>query len=362
MSEINPSEIESELKKQFSSLSENPRNPEIVESINNLIKKIVPIDQQFENADVITEIIITALKAVQSQIGRGDLKLLSRSLRELRYSFKIFKNYRHKKKVTIFGSARTKPSHPEYKQAREFAKKIRQKGFMIITGAGPGIMQAGNQGAGPDESFGVNIRLPFEQYPNKFIAKQPTYIDCRYFFTRKLVFVRETNAAVYFPGGFGTLDEAFEVLTLVQTGKCDPMPILFFDIPNGTFWSEIDRYIKKKLLGYKRISPEDLDLYRIVRNVNEGVEEILNFYSNYHSIRYVGDILVMRTNHPISTKQLAYLNKNFKDIVVEGEFEKSEPLEEEENQPEFSHLPRLIFKFNRINNGRLRQLIDYINK
>lgn len=338
-----------------------PWDPTIQKHIKELIGMIQNGDEPFAHTDVITEIVVTALKAVQSDIGRGDLKLLSRSIRELRYAFKIFKSYRAVKKVSIFGSARTQPNDPAYKLTKEFAKKLINHGYMIITGAGPGIMQAGNEGAGPKGSFGVNIKLPFEQHPNKFIADQPTYIDCRYFFTRKLVFVKEANAAAFFPGGFGTLDEAFELLTLVQTGKCDPMPIVLMEPSKGTFWKDMQKHILKQLLGGKKISEEDLNLYKIVHTSEEACEEIFHFYSNYQSMRYVGDRLVMRLKRPVGKPMLRYLNKEFKDILASGSFAAGEALEEESNQKEISHLPRLIFKFNRLNNGRLRQLIDTLN-
>jgi uncharacterized protein (TIGR00730 family) len=298
---------------------------------------------------------------VESNIGRGDLKLLSRSLRELRYAFKIFKGFSRVRKVSIFGSARTPASDPSFKMAEQFAKKLRENGYMIITGAGPGIMEAGNAGAGDNGSFGVNIRLPYEQSPNKFIANRPTYIDCRYFFTRKLVFVKEASGAAFFPGGFGTLDEAFEILTLVQTGKCDPIPCVFVDTPKNSFWKELQKFIQK-LLKLKKISPEDLSLYKFTSSVDEAVKEIITFYSNYHSVRYVKDQLVMRLQKPVQAAQLKHINAHFKDLLSGGKFEKRDPLKEEENQPEILHLHRLVFQFNRINNGRLRQLIDFLNK
>ncbi|MCB4756024.1 MAG: LOG family protein [Elusimicrobia bacterium] len=336
-------------------------SPEIKEDITRLIEKIAP-EHHFEHADVVTEIIITALKAVQAQLGRGDLKLLSRALRELRYAFKIFKDYRGIRKVTIFGSARSTPADPNYKIAKQFAQKLAQNGYMVITGAGPGIMMAGNEGAGPGGSFGVNIRLPYEQMPNEFIAKQPTYIDCRYFFTRKLIFVKEASAAAFFPGGYGTLDETFEILTLVQTGKCDPMPVLFIEKPGGTYWQGLKRYVQSKLHGQKRISPEDMHIFKIVHSADEAWDEISHFYANYHSLRYVGEALVVRLQSSLDDAQIKYLNQHFKDLLASGQFEKSGPLSEEDNQPELQHLPRLVFKFNRINNGRLRQLIDELNK
>jgi uncharacterized protein (TIGR00730 family) len=360
--ESSPIETRSPASSDVQQRLKGPWSPAIVRHIKELIGEIHAGDKPFENADVVTEIIVTALKAVEAQIGRGDLKLLSRSLRELRYAFKIFKSYRNTPKVTIFGSARTPSTDVGYKMAHDFAKKLVDNGYMIITGAGPGIMQAGNEGAGAKGSFGVNIRLPYEQFPNPFIADAPTYIDCRYFFTRKLVFVKETTGAAFFPGGFGTLDEAFEILTLVQTGKCDPIPCVFVDTPKKSFWKPLIDFINDTLLKEKKISQEDLSLYKVTDSVDEAVAEIVKFFSNYHSIRYVGDRLVMRFRRPIDDKQLSHLNAKFTDLLKSGVYERSGPLKEEENQPELSSLPRLVFAFNRINNGRLRQMIDFMNK
>jgi uncharacterized protein (TIGR00730 family) len=329
--------------------------------IHGLINEIAPKHQKFENADVIAEMIVTALKAVEADIRRGDLKLLSRSIREMRYAFKIFKKYGNVRKVSIFGSARTPSKDLDYKMAHDFAKKLVDSGYMIITGAGPGIMEAGNFGAGLNGSFGVNIRLPYEQFPNPYIANQPTYIDCRYFFTRKLVFVKEAAAAAFFPGGFGTLDEAFEILTLVQTGKCDPIPLVFVDSPKRRFWKDLDSFLRKRLLAYKKVSKEDFGLFKITDSVETAANEIFKFYSNYHSMRYVKDQLVMRVKRPIDKSQLRYFNTKFKHLLRDGSFVKSGPLPEESNQPELKNLSRLVFPFNRMNNGGLRRLVDAIN-
>jgi hypothetical protein len=339
-----------------------PWDPTIQKAIRRVIRDFKMDDLPFAGEDVIVEIMVTALKAVQSQLGMGDLKLLSRTVRELRYAFKIFKDFRSVRKISIFGSARTSPHEKEYKMARAFAEKLTQHGYMVITGAGPGIMRAGNEGAGPYNSFGINIRLPFEQEPNKFIARQRTYIDCKYFFTRKLVFVKEASGAVFFPGGFGTLDEAFELFTLVQTGKANPIPIILMDPKKNKYWKTLDRFIHTYLIGGKKISPEDVHLYTIVHNHEEAAEKIFQFYSNYHSMRYVGKKLVIRTLRPIEKQSLHYINKHFRDIITSGRFHKSNALNEESNQLEIQHLPRLVFNFNRINNGRLRELIDFINK
>lgn len=340
---------------------QGPWDPVIQKHIKELIAEINVGHEPFINEDIVTEIIVTALKAVQAQISRGDLKILSRTVRELRYAFKIFKDYRNIRKITLFGSARTKTIMPDYKLARDFSKKLAANGFMVITGAGPGIMKAGNEGAGPRKSFGVNIRLPFEQLPNKFIADQPTYIDCRYFFTRKLVFVKEASGAVFLPGGFGTLDEAFEILTLVQTGKSDPIPVIFLEPKQSGYWEDLAKFLRKNLVRTGKVSPEDLTIFKICHTADEACREIFTFYSNFHSLRYVGEDLVMRLQEEPKESTLAHLNAHFKDILVKGEFKKTGALPPELNQPDLAHLPRIMFKFNRINNGRLRQMIDYLN-
>jgi uncharacterized protein (TIGR00730 family) len=336
-------------------------DPEITRQIDALVERARSNEaSEMEISDLVREIIVTALKTQHSQLARGDVKILSRAVRELRYGFRVFQPYRNRRKVTIFGSARTKPSEMDYKQARAFARKISQKGYMVITGAGPGIMQAGNQGAGPENSFGINIRLPYEQGTNEFVARDERFIDCRFFFTRKLMFIKETSAVVLFPGGFGTYDEGMEVLTLVQTGKADPMPIVFVDTPGGTYWSDWVKYLKKHLLGKKKISEEDLNLFCVTDSVNKAVEEVTHFYSNYHSLRYVKDRMVIRLQRAPDAARLAKLNATFKDIVRPGAaFAVSGPLPEER---EWSELPRLVFPFNRFNFGRLRLLINALNE
>ena len=258
----------------------------------------------------------------------------------------------------MFGSARTPKDSPEYKQALSFAKQMAKHGFMMITGAGPGIMKAGNEGAGKNNSFGINIKLPFEQAANEFISKDPRFIDCRFFFTRKLMFVKETSAMTFFPGGFGTHDEAMEALTLVQTGKSDPMPLVFVDAPKGDYWKDWEKYIEKQLLKPGKISPEDVHLYKITDNVDVAVKEIVHFYRNFHSMRFVKDQLVIRLQKSPTHALLEKLNSEFRDICVKGSIVSSPSYPEETDHLE---LPRISFQFNRLNYGRLRLLIDRLN-
>jgi uncharacterized protein (TIGR00730 family) len=293
---------------------------------------------------------------------RGDLKILSRSLRELRYAFKVFQPYRRRRKVTLFGSARTHPDHPTYQQAIQLCHRMAELGWMIITGAGGGIMEAGHKGAGPEMSMGLNIMLPFEQSANPFIQGNPKLVTLKYFFTRKLMFVKECSAVVCCPGGFGTLDETLEVLTLLQTGKQTMFPMVLLDEPNGTYWPGLERFFREQLLRDKLISPEDVSLYRVTHTIEETVSEILNFYKVYHSMRYVNDILVLRLNQSLTDAKLAQLNEDFEDIIVSGKIEQKHALPEEASEPELAHLPRCVMHFNRRNYGRLRQLINSINE
>ncbi len=337
----------------------NAWDPAVLAKIDELLKTATAPGAGEDNSDLVREIIVTALKTQNAQLDRGDVKILNRALRELRYGFRIFKSYRDHRKVTIFGSARTKPSDPEYKMAERFAARMAKAGFMTITGAGPGIMQAGNQGAGKGNSFGVNIRLPFEQHPNEFISKDTLFIDCRFFFTRKLMFLKETSAVALFPGGFGTHDEGMEVLTLVQTGKCDPMPIVMVEKPGSGYWEDWEKYVKKQLLKPGKISPEDMGLFKVTSSVEEAVREITGFYRNYHSLRYVKEKLVIRLQRAPSEKLLEKVRKDFKDIAAKGAaFEVTEAYPEETDHRD---LPRLSFVFNRFNFGRLRQLINALN-
>ena len=291
----------------------------------------------------------------------GDVKLLNAALRELRYAFKVFVPYRHVRKVSAFGSARTKPEAAPYRAAHEFARQIAQAGFMVITGAGGGIMHACQDGAGKERSFGVNIRLPFEQSANEVISNDPKLLTFRYFFTRKLMFIKEADAAALFPGGFGTHDEAYECLTLVQTGKTRPLPIVFVDAPRGTYWKTWKRYVEDHLLRQRLISPEDMSLFMVTSSVEEAVAEITGFYRVYHSSRNVGRNLALRLNRPVPDTLVATLGKEFRDIIVSGELVQRPALEDEDDEPEIATLPRLVFHFDRTHFGRLRQLIDRLN-
>jgi uncharacterized protein (TIGR00730 family) len=297
----------------------------------------------------------------RDETARGDVKILSRTLRELRYAFQVFRPYRRRRKVTIFGSARTAPDQPDYQSAVDLGRRMAAHGWMVITGAGGGIMEAGHKGAGRDASMGLNIMLPFEQGANEYIDNDPKLVTMKYFFTRKLMFVKECSGVVCLPGGFGTLDEACETLTLLQTGKQTMMPLVLLDHPEGSYWQDLGVFFEKQLLGNGMISPEDAALYKITNSVDQAVEELLTFYHVYHSMRYVRENLVLRLRTPLDDEQMEVLQTDFADLLVSGKYELSGPLPEESGEKELTAYPRLVFHFNRRSLGRLRMLIDQIN-
>lgn len=311
--------------------------------------------------ELVKQIRETADKLVRDHASRGDVKLLSTALKELRYCFKVFSAYRALRKVTVFGSARLKSDHPSYQQAVEFGRHMAEAGFMVITGAAHGIMEAGHVGAGREMSIGVNILLPFEQEANSVVTGDPKLMHLKYFFTRKLLFVKECEGIALFPGGFGTHDEGFEVLTLVQTGKSHLFPIVMVDEPGGDYWKQWNQFVHNCLLDRGLISPADVHLYKVTDSVDEAVAEVLNFYRVYHSMRYVKGELVLRLTRKLDQKLIARLRTEFADIVERGAIEQSEALPAEENEPNIRQLPRLRFWFDRRSLGRLRQMIDLIN-
>lgn len=292
---------------------------------------------------------------------RGDLKILSKTLSELRYAFRVFQPFRRRRKVTVFGSARTPAQHPNYLQAVAYSNAMARHGWMTITGAGHGIMEAGHVGAGKDLSMGLNIHLPFEQSANPVIEGDPKLVTMKYFFTRKLMFVKECSAVTSLPGGFGTLDETLEVLTLLQTGKQTMLPVVLLDAPGGDFWIHFGEFVSRTLLADGLISPDDEKLFKITDSVDEAVEETLRFYRVYHSMRYVGEHLVLRICRTLSPEQLDSINTHFSNILVSGAIEQVVALPEERNEPEIAELPRLMLHFDRKKLSGLRMLINCIN-
>ncbi len=340
-------------------LRRRPRRSIALARVEEFLREIQP-DAAEPAAQYVRELMVTAIRLLEDDAPIADVRLLNAAVRELRYAFRTFARYRGVRKVTTFGSARTTDTEPAYRQAEAFARRVAEAGFMVITGAGGGIMRACQEGAGRAHSFGVNIRLPFEQKPNEFIADDPKLMTFKYFFTRKLLFVKEADAVVMFPGGFGTLDEAYECLTLVQTGKAGPVPIVFVDAPGGRFWSSWLDYVKDHLLKGGLISEEDLALFHVTDNATEAVEEIRGFYRVYHSSRYVGERLVLRLTRAPQAPLLERVQSDFADLAAGGRFQLSTALPEEDVD-DTSSLPRLVFPFNRANFGRLRRLIDVLN-
>ena len=327
----------------------------------DLIARLIGLAGGTQNADLLKDIMKDTVGLIGDGTSRGDLKIINSAFKELRYAFRVFAPYRHVRKVTIFGSARMTKEHRAYQQAVRFARRIAQEGFMVITGAGPGIMQAGHEGAGREMSFGVNIRLPFEQTANPVIVDDPKLINFKYFFTRKLTFVKETNAIALFPGGFGTHDEGFEALTLMQTGKGNLMPLVYIDPKGDPYWDEWEDYVDRQLIKRGMVSPDDRNLFTITDDIERAVQEIKSFYGVFHSMRYVRDVLVIRLQQKIPDWKLAMLNEEFKGILVSGKIEQREAFPEEANQHEINHLPRLAMKFDRHQFGRLRAMVDRLN-
>lgn len=334
------------------------KNGPVDEAIDSLIELVGGV----HHPEYVREMIIASLKAGKEDDEKADLKLMNSTLKEMRFTSKIFGPYSSIKKVTVFGSARTKSSEKVYRMAFQFGRKLAESGYMVITGAGGGIMQAVNEGAGPDHSFGVNIRLPFEQHPNPVLVGNPRLITYKYFFNRKVAFIKEAHAVALFPGGFGTLDEAMETLTLLQTGKRDPIPLVLVDEPEDDYWMTWICFVKEELLTRGYILDSDFELFERVDSVDKAVETINRFYLRYHSMRYVDKQLVIRLSNGIAPECIIKMNDLFQDILLpDGKICLSAPLREEADEPEISHLPRLVVDFNRRDFGRLRDLIDTIN-
>jgi uncharacterized protein (TIGR00730 family) len=317
--------------------------------------------ERLPDGDLISEMVVTALKLLRDDNNRGDLKLINTSLKELRYALKVFTPYKDVRKISIFGSARTAPDHPDYLAAEKFGKLIADLGWMVITGAGGGIMAAGHGGAGAAPSFGLAIRLPFEQSTNEFIEGDPKLINFKYFFTRKLMFVRSSHAIALFPGGFGTMDGGFEVLTLIQTGKAAPMPVVLVDHAGSDFWGGWKNLVENHLLKSRLISPDDLHLYKITQDMDEAIREVTHYYNTYHSVRYVRDTCVLRLQRKPSPTQMDEIRRHFGRLCTKGRIECVDALPIERDEPAIAHLPRLTFCFNKRDQGGLRLLINYLN-
>jgi len=336
-------------------------NEDLDNQLTSLVRDAVAHhDGHTHDEDLVREMIVSILKMHRDDTERGDLKLVNSALKELRYSFLVFSRYKEMPKVTMYGSARTAPDDPNYELAAEFANLMADKyQWMVITGAGPGIMEAGNLGAGTDYGFGVNIRLPFEAEPNPYVHES-RLINFKYFFTRKLMFVKESDAFAVFPGGFGTQDETFELLTLIQTGKSDMHPIVLMEAAGTGYWDEWFELVAS-LRDQEMVAPDDLSLFTYTNDAEEAAAEIRRFYNNYHSQRYVDGKLVLRVKHEPTESLMALLNDEFSDIVVSGKIEKIAPTPAEIKTNDNTDLPRIRLHFDRRHLGRLRLLVDRLN-
>jgi uncharacterized protein (TIGR00730 family) len=339
--------------------------PEIIAAIDKLVEQVGG-KLGSSNAKYVRELLQTGLKLIPDGRDLGEVKLMTNALKELRYAYRVFAKYRDPHKVTIFGSARTPETHPDYTACVEYSKLLAEAGWMIITGAGMGIMKAGHVGPGRDSSFGVAIRLPFETNANQIIDGDEKLIMFRYFFTRKLMFVSQAEAVALFPGGFGTLDEAFETLTLVQTGKSAPMPIVLVEGAGGDYWKSWDVWVKQHLLDKKWISEEDPSIYYIAKNPKDAARHTLQFYRNYHSSRYVRDTFVIRLKSALKAEDVERLSDEFKVLIKsvpgtagDGKVVQGGPLEGEADN---LHLPRVSFVHTKYKFGVIRQMIDRINQ
>jgi uncharacterized protein (TIGR00730 family) len=313
------------------------------------------------NRDQLMEILETVVRLADDQTARLDLKIANAALKEMCEGFEVFAPYRHIRKITMFGSARTLPTDPLYAQARDLARMLAVHGWSTVTGAGPGIMAAGLEGAGPDQSFGINIRLPFEQAANQFIKDDPKLVSMKYFFTRKLLLIKESFAYAVLPGGFGTLDEAFELLTLIQTGKAEPAPVVLLEAPGDSYWKSWERFLVEQVESRGLITPGDTGLYMIADTVEAATAEILGFYRNFHSLRWVGDTLVFRLESRPTEAEVAELSDQFSDVVSGGIQLLDRPLPAERRTGEFPDHARVALSFDRMSYARLRRLIDAIN-
>jgi uncharacterized protein (TIGR00730 family) len=314
------------------------------------------------NRDQLRELLVSTIRMAQGQADRLDLKIANAALREMREGFEVFAPYRDVRKITMFGSARTHPTDPLYSQARDLASRLVALGWSTVTGAGPGIMAAGLEGAGPEHSFGINIRLPFEQQPNQFISSDPKLVSMKYFFTRKLLLVKESDGYAVLPGGYGTLDEAFELLTLLQTGKAEPAPVVLLEVPGGSYWRAWERFVTDEVAARGFIGPEDTSFYLITDDVLEAAAEVLGFYRNYQSLRWVGDRMVIRLLARPTESEVTALCEEFAGMCLRGGVEVLPgPLPIEVREADHLEFPRIALRFDKLSFSHLRRLINALN-
>ncbi len=328
---------------------------------DDVIRELLDESGAKANRDVLRDILRSAVGLAGDDVQRLDLKITAAALKEMRAAFAMFRPLEEVPKVTIFGSARTQPDDPLYTQAKDLAAQLAERGWMVITGAGPGIMAAGIEGAGPGKAIGISIRLPFEESLHEALAESGQVVAMKYFFTRKLMLIKESSAFVCLPGGFGTQDETFELCTLLQTGKASPAPVVLLDVPGGTYWSRWVEFVDDELVAAGLVSPDDHDLYLVTDDVAVAVAEVERFWRSYHSIRWVGDTLVLRLRHAPTSEEVARLDEEFADLLVEGHIEASRALPPEVADRDNVELPRLVMPYDPRRAGRLRALIDAVN-
>ncbi|WP_217476734.1 TIGR00730 family Rossman fold protein [Stutzerimonas stutzeri] len=333
---------------------------ELSKKLDELVALVVPPTSQ--NLPLYREMLVTVMRMAQADRSRWDAKILLQTMREMEHAFSRLDQFKRRRKVTVFGSARTPVEHPLYGLARELGETLARYDLMVITGAGGGIMAAAHEGAGTDNSIGLNITLPFEQHANSTVDGTDHLLSFHFFFVRKLFFIKEADALVLCPGGFGTLDETLEVLTLIQTGKSPLVPVVLLDEPNGSFWADALSFMQRQLVDNRYILPTDMRLMRLVDNAEDAAAEIDRFYSNFHSSRWLKDRFIMRMNHRLTDAALERLNTDFADLCLKDQFEQQACCELAVDEPELQQLPRLSFVFNGRDHGRLRELTDFINE
>ncbi|GAB3388219.1 LOG family protein [Azotobacter armeniacus] len=327
--------------------------------VDTLVDETVP--ETSPNLPLYREMLYTVIRMAQADRNRWDAKIMLQTLREMELAFSRLEQFKRRRKVTVFGSARTPSEHPLYAQARELGRTLARHNLMVITGAGGGIMAAAHEGAGLENSLGFNITLPFEQHANATVEGTPNLMSFHFFFVRKLFFVKEADALILCPGGFGTLDEALEVLTLIQTGKSPLVPVVLLDEPGGTYWADALQFIRKQLENNRYILPSDMHLLHLANCAEDAAEEIAQFYRNYHSSRWIKDRFVIRLHHALNEEALEHLRSEFTDLCLSGTFEQQVDCDTEQDEPELLHLVRLAFVFNARDHGRLRELLNFIN-
>lgn len=332
---------------------------DILQAVEAQLLRLAP---DSPNLSLYRDMLLTVLRMAQDDRNRWNAKITLQTLRELDHAFRVLDTHKARRKVTVFGSARTPREHPVYALAQALGEALAASDLMVITGGGGGIMAAAHAGAGRDHSLGFNITLPFEQHANATIDGTDRLLPFHFFFVRKLFFVKEADALVLCPGGFGTLDEAFEVLTLIQTGKSPLVPVVLLDAPGGTFWEGALAFFRDQLQADHYILPSDLKLMRLVHSADEAVNEINRFYANFHSTRWLNHQFIIRMRHPLTPEALAELQAAFSDLKLVGTFEQHCTAPEHGNEPELAHLARLTFAFSGRNQGRLRELVDFINE